>query len=86
MGTIATILLLIYWVYGCYIYLKIRPHWNETVAYTLRCRAERERLEMEEQMKPKDVMWESEEDDDAELDDELDLKDDERLLSSVEAR
>lgn len=32
----------IVWAYLCYAYYKIRPHWKETVAYTLRCRAERQ--------------------------------------------
>ena len=32
----------IFFAYLTYAYHKLKPHWNETVAYTLRCRAERE--------------------------------------------
>lgn len=48
MGTIATIVLLVYWAYGCYVYFRIRPHWNETVAYSLRCREEEKMATFEE--------------------------------------
>lgn len=50
-GTLGTIILLVYWLYGCYIYFKIKPHLNESVAYSSWCREERQRLAYEERMK-----------------------------------
>lgn len=47
MATTVIVILLIYWVYGCYVFFKIRPHWNETVEYTRRCRAEQDTMNVQ---------------------------------------
>lgn len=43
LDSLAIAAILFYCIYACYAYLKIRPHWNETVAYSSWCWDEKQR-------------------------------------------